>query len=76
MVIKEKRNIHVGYAACPTCGTVCTAHKISDGHVGYEDWQNATLDYYCVACKSSFQKQGDYRRWLTKHFREFSSPTE
>jgi hypothetical protein len=71
---QETTNIHVGYAACPTCGEVCTAHKLATGHVSYDDWLKATLNYYCGKCQTPFQKNGDTDRWLSKEFRSPSQP--
>lgn len=66
----DRPYIHVGYTACPTCGELCTAHKILTGRIGREDWRSATLHFYCGHCKSTFQKQGDDDRWLDKEFIE------
>src|SRR5437588_10646825 len=70
---QETTEIHIGYAPCPSCGEVCTAHRFATGHIGYEDWQKSTLDYWCAKCKTSFQEQGDIYRWLSKRFRDFKS---
>lgn len=59
--------IHVGYAKCPNCETLCTAHRLITGDVRTAEWESMSLDYVCGKCKMSFKKQGDPNAGSTRN---------